>query len=266
MPITNRRRRDALPSALFSAVLALAGGGCMTGPLSPGNAAQPHLELKVYPISCEDGRRYAAKTLKNRGYRITKVSRDGATTVVDGENKAERFSSTVSVTCGAGGVTMTPYGSTMWVVDGLRFSYHQIAETGDKVWPLPTGPVVKMEFYAGEEAKIEFPTAIEPLGVVAVRVQVLNAGDRTLRVDPRHMKVVTETGAVSGSIADGEKKLAGSDPDIKSKVLKTAKLKKGESVTGFVFFPVGTYTGGSIALIDDQTGEADDFDVTFGSS
>ena len=37
-------------------------------------------------------------------------------------------------------------------------------------------------------------------------------------------------------------------------------------MTGFVFFAAGTYTGGSLALIDDQTGEADDYDVNFEAS
>ena len=39
-----------------------------------------------------------------------------------------------------------------------------------------------------------------------------------------------------------------------------------ERLVYFVFFPVGAYTGGSLALIDDQTGEADDYDVNFAIS
>lgn len=266
MPPTASRQRTALPSVLALVALALGNSGCITGPLAEGNAAQPHLELKVYPISCEDGRRYAAKTLKSRGYKITKVTRDGATTRVDGENQAEKFTSAVGVTCGADGVTMVPYGSTLWVKDGLRFGFHQLVETGDKVWPPPTGPVVKMELYAGEEAKIEFAGTVESFGVVGVRVFVQNAGDRPLSVDPKRVKAVSESNAVALPVADAAKKLTGLDPEIQSKVLKPAKLKPGDKIAGFVFFPVGSYTGGSIALVDDQTGEADDFDVNFASS
>ncbi|HSD09967.1 MAG TPA: hypothetical protein VLF14_03220, partial [Candidatus Binatia bacterium] len=112
------------------------------------------------------------------------------------------------------------------------------------------------------------PTELEPLGVVAVRVRVLNAGERTLNVDPQRLRVIGEGSqpVLPMAPADTERRLSAADPDIKSKLLRPTKLKHGESVTGFVFFPVGTYTGGSLALIDDQTGEADDYDVNFEAS
>ena len=251
-----------------SLAAALASSGCLSGPLSEGNAAQPHLERKVFNISCEDGRRYAAKTLKARSYRITGVDRSGSDTTVEGRNDTDKVTSRVTVTCGTDGVTVTPSGSNQWVVDGLRFGFYQIADVGDRVWPPSTGPVVKMELYRGPEAKIEFPSELEPLGLVAVRVRVVNAGERALRIDPRRVRAVTEAGAPAAALpsADAERKLAGIDPDIKSKLLKATKLKQGESVTGFVFFPAGNYTGGALALIDDQTGEADDYDVNFAGS
>ena len=64
---TGRPRTVFLVASSLAA--ALASSGCLSGPLSEGNAAQPHLERKVFNISCEDGRRYAAKTLKV-GFRI----------------------------------------------------------------------------------------------------------------------------------------------------------------------------------------------------
>jgi hypothetical protein len=269
-------RRDADPTRQRRAVLLVAASlaaawttsGCLSGPLSEGNAAQPHLERKVFAISCEDGRRYAAKTLKARSYRITGVERSGADTTVEGRNDTDRVTSRLTVTCGADGVTVQPSGSSQWIIDGLRFGFYQIADAGDRVWPPPQGPVVKMELYRGPEAKIEFPTDLEPLGVVAVRVRVLNAGERAMRIDPRRVRATTEAGAPAVPLAgaEAERKLASVDPDIKSKLLKPSKLKQGESVTGFVFFPAGNYTGGALALIDDQTGEADDYDVNFASS
>jgi hypothetical protein len=249
-------------------LVTLTSSGCLTGPLSEGNAAKPNLEHKVFNISCEDGRRYGAKTLKARNYRITSVERNGSDTTIVGRNDAERVTSRLTVTCGADGVTVAPSGSGQWINDGLRFGFYSIAETGDRVWPPPTGPVVKMVLYQGPEAKIEFPTELEPLGVVAVWVSVVNAGERTLGVDPRRLRVVGETGQPTPPIAqaDAERKLAAADPDIKSKLLKPAKLTHGQSVTGFVFFPSGAYNAGSLALIDDQTGEADDYDVNFEAS
>jgi hypothetical protein len=255
-------------AAVAAVLMAVGSSGCLTGPLSEGNAAQPHLESKVFNISCEDGRRYAAKALKARNYRITSVDRSGSDTTIEGRNDAERVTSSLTVTCSADGVTVSPSGGGRWVTDGLRFGFYQIADMGDRIWPPPTGPIVKMVLYQGPEAKIEFPTALEPLGVVAVRVTVLNAGERTLSVDPRRMRAVGEGGqpVLPLAPADAESRLSAADPDIKSKLFRPTKLKHGESVTGFAFFPAGAYTGGSLALIDDQTGEADDYDVTFEAS
>jgi hypothetical protein len=254
--------------AAAAGLAAMASTGCLTGPLSGGNAAKPNLERKVFNISCEDGRRYGAKTLKARNYHITAVDRSGSDTTIVGRNDAEGVTSRLTVTCGADGVTVAPSASSQWIRDGLRFGFYSIAETGDRVWPPPTGPVVKMMLYEGPEAKIEFPTELEPIGVVAVWVNVVNAGERTLTVDPRRLRVVGETGQTTPPIAqaDAERRLATADPDIKSKLLKPTKLTHGQSVTGFVFFPAGAYTGGSLALIDDQTGEADDYDVNFEAS
>lgn len=258
-------RVAALTLALGSSLVA---AGCLSGPLSQGNAAQPNLDTKVYPISCEDGRRYAARTFKARNYRITGVERSGNDTIVDGRNDTEKVTARLTVTCGSGGVSVSPSGAGRWTLDGLRFGFHQIAEAGDRIWPPPKGPVVKMELYRGPEAKIEFPSDLEPLGVVAVRVRVINAGERAMGIDPRRVQAVGETGGQTAPLAqsDAERRLAGMDPEIQSKLLRSTKLKQGEDITGFVFFPTGDYTGGSLALIDEQTGEADDYDVSFASS
>lgn len=265
---TDRAHCPRVTAMMLAIGSALAAAGCLTGPLSEGNAAKPNLDTKVYAISCEDGRRYAARTFKARNYRITAVERSGSETIVDGRNDAEKVTARLTVDCVADGVTVSPSGGGQWTKDGLRFGFHQVAEAGDRIWPPPKGPVVKMELYSGPESVIEFPADLGPTGVVGVRVRVINAGERTMRIDPRRVHATNEgAGEVSAlAPADAERKLAGMDPDIKSKLLQPTKLRQGESVTGFVFFPTGDYTGGSLALIDDQTGEADDYDVSFASS
>lgn len=259
-------RRGA--SLALGAAVALTSAGCLSGPLSEGNAAQTHIEQKVFKISCEDGRRYAARALKARNYRITSVERSGSQTVVEGRNSADKVTSRIVVQCAPDGVTIEPSSSSQWVIDGLRFSFYQIADAGDRIWPPPTGPVVKMELYRGPEAKIEFPVDLEPLGVVAVRVRVLNAGERTLRIEPGRVRGIGEgrRPILPLAAADAERKLAGADPEIHSKLLKAGKLKQGESTVGFVLLPAGSYEGASLALIDDKTGEADDYDVNFEAS
>jgi hypothetical protein len=248
---------------LLSLLLGSLANGCLSGALSEGNAAQPHLDTKVFPVSCDDGRRYAARTMKVRSYRITGVDRSASQTTVSGRNETDKASGSITVTCQAEGVTVATDGPTQWVKDGLRFGFYQLVETGDRIWPPPTAPVVAMNIYQGVEAKIEFPSELEPLGIVGVRVKILNAGDRTIRIDPKRLLATTASGSpvrpISG--AEAQQKLGGTDPEIGKKLLNAAKLKKGESVVGFVFFPAATYESASIALIDDKTGEADDYDV-----
>jgi hypothetical protein len=268
-----RRNADRAPGLRVAAMTLALGSplivaGCLSGPLSPGNAANPKLDEKVYPISCEEGRRYAAKTFKARNYRITSVGRSGDETTVDARNDTEKVTARLTVTCGAAGVMVRPSGAGQWTTDGLRFGFYQVAEAGDRIWPPPKGPVVKMELYRGPESIIEFPSDLDSVGVVAVRVRIINAGERTMRIDPRRVHATSDGGAQASALAaaDAQRRLAGIDPDIESKLLQPIKLKQGETTIGFVFFPTGDYTGGSLALIDDQTGEADDYDVSFASS
>jgi hypothetical protein len=265
----DRAQRLRVAAAMVLALgSAFASAGCLSGPLSQGNAANPNLDAKVYAISCDDGRRYAARTFKARNYRITSVARSGSETTVDARNDAESFSARLTVTCGADGVMVRPSGAGQWKMDGLRFGFYQVADAGDRIWPPPKGPVVKMELYRGPESVIEFPVDLDSIGVAAVRARVINAGERTLRIDPRRIHATSDGGAEVAALApaDAERKLAGIDPDIKSKLLQPTKLKQGESIIGFVFFPTGDYNGASLALIDDQTGEADDYDVSFATS
>ena len=117
---TGRPRTVFLVASSLAA--ALASSGCLSGPLSEGNAAQPHLERKVFNISCDDGRRYAAKALKARSYRITGVERNGNDTVVEGRNDAEKLSSRLTVTCAGDGVTPPPVTTCSFVPRVLRES------------------------------------------------------------------------------------------------------------------------------------------------
>src|SRR5262249_21347005 len=142
------------------AIVAALLGGCE----AEFNAAQPHLDTKVYPISCEDGRRYAAANLEARNYRITDVVREGTRTVVSGDSldkkgwRHKEVSSSITVDCQADGVmARASGGGGWWVNDSLRFGYYMFADIGDQTWPPPTVPVVKMALYQGPAAKIQFP-------------------------------------------------------------------------------------------------------------
>lgn len=262
------RIRRTFPRAVLSLLCAAAAlqAGCAVpgSPLAQGNAANPQLETKVYDVSCDEGLRLAAKAFKSRSYRITAVDRTANGGVVHGHHEQDGVDAQLDIACVAGGVTATPSGGGAWVTQGLRFGFYQVYSFRNQMYPPPTQPVVRVDLYRGPEAKIEFPQEIEPAGVVAVRVEVLNAGDRAIRIDPMRVHARTASGstAMPLPVSEAQKRLS-FDPKIGEKVLKPTKLNPKDKVVGFVFFPVADYTGATLFLIDDKTGEADEFDVSF---
>lgn len=146
----------------------------------------------------------------------------------------------------------------------MRVTFSRLVEAGDRIWPPPTSPQVRMELLVGAESKLEFPQQIDSLGLVAVSVRVINGGARTIRIDPRAVRARTAAGASAGALSEKGvlDRLSGVSPAIDGKILRAAKLRQGEEARGFVFFPAGVYTSAMVKIIDDQTNEADEFEVS----
>ena len=146
----------------------------------------------------------------------------------------------------------------------MRVTFSRLVEAGDRIWPPPTSPQVRMELLVGAESKLEFLQQIDSLGLVAVSVRVINGGARTIRVDPRGIRARTAAGASAGALSEkgALERLSAVDPTIEGRILRAAKLRQGEEARGFVFFPTGAYTSAALKMIDDQTNEADEFEVS----
>jgi hypothetical protein len=245
----------------MSIALAGAAASSCVGPAAQ-STPQGAVQLQSYNIPCDDAHRYAARSLKLRGYRITDVERGASGGSVAGRKESGETAS-IRVTCGGGGVTVNPSGG-LWQDQGMRFTFNQLVEFGDKVWPPPTSPQVRMELISGPESKLEFPQEIEQVGMVAVKVVVFNGGARTVRVDPRRIRARTGSGAGAAALGESgvKERLGSADPAIGERLLRPAKLKKGDEARGFVFFPAGSYTSAVLVMVDDQTNEADEFEVS----
>jgi hypothetical protein len=257
-------RRTGMTSALIAwTVVASLLPSCAN--VGPGGitTATPEPQSKVYAISCDDAHRYAARALKTRGYRITTIERGPGGGVVAGTNK-DNSSQRLAITCAGQGATVAAAGGGHWADQGLWFTFNQVVDVGDRIWPPPTGPIVNLELIQGVEAKLEFPQELEPLGMVAVRVNVFNGGARAIRFDPRRIRGRMGSGAGAVPLADDavKSKLA-ADPAIAGKILQPAKLQKGQGAKGFVFLPAAQYKSAVLFLVDDQTGEADEFETSF---
>jgi len=243
--------------ALLGALLA----ACGAGPRGPANMATPEPEKKLYNLPCDDAYRFAATSLKTNGYRITAVDRSPAGGRVHGVRKSGEEQE-FRLTCGADGVRVATGGGGQWSDQAMWFSFNQVAEFGDRIWPPPKGPVVKVQTITGPEAKLYFPGELEPLGLTAVRVRIVNGGSRAFRIEPRRTVARGDAGGGTPALStEGVKQRLGADPGIDAKLLQPAKLAQGEEMTGFIFFPAGTYKSIALKMIDEPTGEADEFEV-----
>ena len=251
-----------MKTARFLPVILLA--GCVPNlSVERGGTVQAPLSEKPYSISCDEGHRYAARALRARDYKVTEVNRSAAGGSVVGVKQDQ--TSTMTISCAADGVRLKASGGGIWVEQGIQFSFHQVVEKGDKIWPPPKAPRVMVEWIDGPESKLWFPQEIASVGLTAVRVQVINGGKRALRLDPR--RITGRRGAGGGmpplAEAEAKRRVGAMDPAIDSKLLRGGEIAPGASVVGFVFYPAGTYTGANVQLVDVPTGEADGYDVSF---
>jgi hypothetical protein len=244
-------------------LVAIALGGCVPNmSVESGGTVQAPLSEKPYSISCDEGHRFAARALRAREYKVTEVNRSTAGGAIVGVKNGQ--TSTITVTCAADGVRVKATGGGTWVEQGLQFSFHQVVDRGDKIWPPPKSPRVMVEWIDGPESKLWFPQEIGSAGLTAVRVQVINGGQRALKLDPRRIVARGAGGGVAPiPEADAKRRVGAIDPGLDAKLLKASQLGPGKSVVGFVFFPAGSYTGANVQLIDVPTGEADGYDVSF---
>ncbi|MEA2624030.1 MAG: hypothetical protein QOD06_75 [Candidatus Binatota bacterium] len=243
--------------------------GCVADVLQPSEAPIAH---EVYPIACTDAFRYAARALKTNGYKLTDAGRGPTGGFVAGEkgstaSREGATSSRLDVQCTGGGVSVTPSGGGKWADDGLRFSFHQIAQQGDKIWPPPTALRVNAELIKGPEATVEFSVNPSSAGLSAVRVTIINGGDRHVRIDPAKMLAhgAGGSGNTAPIAADRARSQLAGDPEIGTKVIAPALLRKGDAAKGFVFYPGGDYRSMTITIVDEETGEGDEFDFEFPS-
>ena len=246
-------RKKPVGALIAAALLA----GCAAAP--PPSTTSTAVAHRAYDIPCQEAFRIAAKTLHVRGHEVTDVQRGPSGGTVSGSNGDESLE--VRLSCGAAGVTVgTDAGH--WLDQGVKMSFAGFVDQGDRIWPPPKAPKLFVEPLYGPEAKIEFPQELEPLGMTALRVRLVNGGSRGVTIEPRRIRGKTPSGSAVAAISpEGVKQKLGSDPEVASKILGTTTLKQGEEVRGFVFLPAGRYASVVVKLVDEPTGEADEFEI-----
>ncbi len=255
-PIGSMRPHLAAMSARLVIMLALA--SCA----SPLADYSGYVAPRAYAIDCEAGWQHAGTALRTNGFVIVEVRREASGGVVVGKRGSETM--TMAVSCEADGVHVTPSGLTPFARNGMLIAFERVMETARIERP-PMGMEVSAELITGPESALYFSSGLGASSTVAVRFRIANGGSRPLRLLTQNIRLRTPSGAWGTALGRDEiqRRLPGLATEILPRLLTSAVLETGKQAEGFLIFPEDRYEGAVIGLIDVETEEPEEFDVTF---
>jgi hypothetical protein len=136
---------------------------------------------------------------------------------------------------------------------------------------------------AGQGAKLDFALDLAADGVLPVRVTINNASARTYSLDPDDVALIQGDGtrvhplsvdevvervvAAEGAKSDGAPAAPTGSADIaqrlRDRLLRTRTVSANQQLSGYLYFPLGTYSKGRVTLEDQESEEAEGFVVEF---
>ncbi len=146
------------------------------------------------------------------------------------------------------------------------------------------GVRVVLEPVRGFATVLDFEADLSAVGVLPVRVQVVNESSRAYELDPadivlrasgsrRRVRPISPQAvidrldlALGGSSPEAASKLgdvAAAREIVRSKQLRAVTLGPGEQASGFLYFETGLYDRARVTLVDVRTGELEGFLVEF---
>jgi len=145
------------------------------------------------------------------------------------------------------------------------------------------GLQVLLQPVAGMGAKLDFALDLAADGILPVRVTINNASARTYRLDSDDValiqtdgarvhplpldEVVERVAAAERAKSDGAPAAPTSSADIaqrlRDRLLRASAISANQQLSGYLYFPLGTYTKGRVTLEDQESEEAAGFVVEF---
>jgi hypothetical protein len=142
---------------------------------------------------------------------------------------------------------------------------------------------VLLQPVAGQGAKLDFALDLEVAGILPVRVTINNASARSYNLDPDDVvliqrdgtrvhplpidEVVERVGATERAKPDGAAATptdnAAITQRLRDRLLQTRAVSANQQLSGYLYFPLGTYTKGRVTLEDQESEEAEGFVVEF---
>ena len=219
---------------------------------------------RPYAVDCGAAWQYAATALKTNGFTIVEVRREPAGGVVVGKRDGESMS--MALSCEADGVHVTPSGPTPFARNGLIIAFERVSASESVVRPAQ-GIEVRAELIAGPETAIYFSRGLDP-SVVAARFRIANGGPRPMGLSAERIRMEASSGATATPLGSNEieRRLPGAATEILPRLLRSALLRTGDRADGFLIFPSGHFDGAIVTLIDEETGEAEEFETSFSAA
>jgi hypothetical protein len=142
---------------------------------------------------------------------------------------------------------------------------------------------VLLQPVAGQGAKLDFALDLAADGVLPVRVTINNASARTYNLDPDDVALIQSDGtrvrplpldevvervvAAEHAKSDGAPAAPSGSADIaqrlRDRLLRTRTISANQQLSGYLYFPPGTYSKGRVTLEDQESEEAEGFVVEF---
>ena len=142
---------------------------------------------------------------------------------------------------------------------------------------------VLLQPVAGQGAKLDFALDLAADGILPVRVTINNASARSYSLDPDDVVLIQRDGTrvrplpideVAERVAAAERAksdgAAATPTDsaaiaqrLGDRLLRTRAIPANQQLSGYLYFPLGTYTKGRVTLEDQESEEAEGFVVEF---
>lgn len=258
-----RRSRPCARGKLAIGVVVAALAGCF--PEQPRSLVAP-LYIAHVPTSqlaCEQANQIGYQIVKDASYTPTIVTPATAHSPgkIEGKRPLGPIDDNVSVTITCKADEVTAHG---WYSLGGKNQYFPhyfyerflgMTEAVHRTPHLPTGQTrVTMKPLRGADALVEF--GVEVTSLLPVRVEVMNTTTRTYAWDTETVVLLTPEGKPV-------RPLPPTTSTLPKPVLKSQPLSPGASLKGYLYYPPGSYTSASGALIDQEDQEQEGFEVQF---
>jgi hypothetical protein len=227
-------------------------------------------------LTCEQANRLAYRSVQILGHPVesVQVATPGSTGyIVAGTNTEVRQGDggRVTITCGAQGATVVPeragvavpsligaaerpggfhnnFARTFSILAANQEAY---AKQGPK-----GGLNMTLTPFDGFESQIELGSDLPASGILPVKVEIHNNTPRPYGIE---LDKVYLRAAGGGRVTPMAAPAAG-----QSKALQVETLQPGQRVSGFLFYPMGSYSAASTILIDKENNEREGFSIQFG--